>query len=275
MRMTSNVHTHTDWCDGEDSTDTMVKEAIALGFTDLGFSSHSSAPFDPNCPGLACEQAYIGEIAALRNQYAGRIGISCALELDGFCQLPRCRYDYIIGASHYVRTPSGQLLTVDDAPRELLAGIQREYSNDALGMAHDYYSQFAGFLEQARPDIVAHADLLTKYNVEMGFFLEDDPDYRDIALGAMQRIADTVLDYGGIIEVNTGAMARGLRNDPYPAPFLLRYIKQRGVRVIITSDAHSAKKLSFGFDSALELLKSCGFSSMAVLQGGRFVDISI
>ena len=44
----SNVHTHTTFCDGQDSMEDMVKAAVSLGFDTLGFSFHSYTPFDPS-----------------------------------------------------------------------------------------------------------------------------------------------------------------------------------------------------------------------------------
>ena len=51
----SNAHTHSTWCDGKDSLEDMAQAAIELGFTDLGFTCHSPALFDPSCLGVQNE----------------------------------------------------------------------------------------------------------------------------------------------------------------------------------------------------------------------------
>ena len=44
--MKQNLHTHTVFCDGEDTPEAFVKEAIARGFDSIGFSGHGYAFFD-------------------------------------------------------------------------------------------------------------------------------------------------------------------------------------------------------------------------------------
>ena len=36
----TNFHTHTVWCDGSDTAETMVLSVIDKGFAAIGFSSH-------------------------------------------------------------------------------------------------------------------------------------------------------------------------------------------------------------------------------------------
>ena len=51
MRLKANYHTHTTFCDGADTPEEVVKEALRLGMTHLGFSGHMDADicvFDPD-----------------------------------------------------------------------------------------------------------------------------------------------------------------------------------------------------------------------------------
>ena len=70
-----------------------------------------------------------------------------------------------------------------------------------------------------------------------------------------QRLADT----GALLEVNTGAMARGYLFTPYPDVFLLKAWKTWGGEVIINSDCHDARLLTAGFSEAEALLCSLGY----------------
>ena len=40
----TNFHTHTTWCDGKDSPETVILAAIGKGFSAIGFSSHAMLP---------------------------------------------------------------------------------------------------------------------------------------------------------------------------------------------------------------------------------------
>ena len=45
--------------------------------------------------------------------------------------------------------------------------------------------------------------------------------------------------------------------------------------MIITSDAHMASKLLYGFEDAIEYARSCGLRSLYVYQNGGFQEFSI
>ena len=40
MTAKTNYHMHTTFCDGKNTPEEMVQEALARGFTTIGFSSH-------------------------------------------------------------------------------------------------------------------------------------------------------------------------------------------------------------------------------------------
>ena len=72
-----NFHTHTVFCDGANTAQEMADQALALGFTHLGFSGH----MDPDIRmDLA---AYDREIRRLQEVYRGRLEILRGVELDG------------------------------------------------------------------------------------------------------------------------------------------------------------------------------------------------
>ena len=109
----SNAHTHSLWCDGKNTTEEMTLAAIELGFTDLGFSSHSPAPFDDRCLGISDEVAYRNEIDELESRYDGRITLTCGCEQDYYAPVDRGRYEYIINSTHYLpREYEGAPLTI-------------------------------------------------------------------------------------------------------------------------------------------------------------------
>ena len=84
-----------------------------------------------------------------------------------------------------------------------------------------------------------------------------------------------VLTKDSLVEMNTGAISRGYRKIPYPAPFLLREIKERGGRMILSSDSHDKSTLTFYFDECLALLRDNGFNSIVTYADGRFQEIGI
>ena len=76
MKLHANYHTHTTFCDGSDSAEAVVQEAIRKDFTHLGFSGHMD-------PGVFMDfQAYTAEICRLQAAYRGKIDILRGAELD-------------------------------------------------------------------------------------------------------------------------------------------------------------------------------------------------
>ncbi|MBR6526439.1 MAG: PHP domain-containing protein [Lachnospiraceae bacterium] len=79
----SNYHTHTQFCDGKNSPEEIVHEAICLGCPEVGFSGHSYTFFDESyCMTQTGTQEYIAEIRALQEKYRGKIKILLGVEQD-------------------------------------------------------------------------------------------------------------------------------------------------------------------------------------------------
>src|SRR5699024_5975345 len=116
------------------------------------------------------------------------------------------------------------------------------------------------------PDILGHLDLIKKLNRDGTFFDEDAPRYRAAAMGALEAARSA----GCLLEVNTGGVFRGYRDDFYPSAWLLEAWNRMGGRVIITADAHSTDGLTFGYEQAAAQVKAAGFGSVAVLTGAGF-----
>ena len=53
---------------------------------------------------------------------------------------------------------------------------------------------------------------------------------------------------GKIAEVNTGAIARGWMDDAYPSEEFRGMLREKGVKFILSSDAHAADGIDCAFD---------------------------
>ena len=254
-----NLHTHTVYGDGKHTAEEMIQGAIRSGCAALGFSEHS--PFPPvgkhDGYSLLPERVkdYRTEILSLREQYRGQLDIFLGLEQDIDSLPPEGAYDYLIGSVHNLRAPGDVWLPVD-ASAQTLAQYAREYFGGSFfSMAEAYYQLEAEVADRTGCQIVGHFDLITKFNEGGRLFSEDDPRYRKAALEALEAL----LEHDVIFEINTGAISRGYRTAPYPAPFLLQAIRERGGRICVTSDTHSAQTITCAFPMAAELAMACGF----------------
>lgn len=264
----SNLHTHSIYSDGKHTPREIVEQAIAQGMSAIGISDHSYTAFDTRyCIAKEKNGEYIEELRALRAEYSDRIDLLVGIELDGFSEgYDRSDFDYIIGSCHYINF-GGEYASVDSSLEGVLRAIERHCGGDSLEFARRYFKTYSERICEMRPDILGHIDLVAK----LGVVDEESREYRRLAIDAL----DNVLSKDSLIEVNTGAISRGYRKIPYPAPFLLREIKARGGRVILSSDSHDKGTLTFYFDEALALLRDNGFKSIVTYESGRFTEIGI
>lgn len=266
----SNCHTHTLYCDGKNSPEEMVESAVKQGFRSLGFSVHSPMGFD-NDYAISADRLdeYFNHIERLKEQYADKIEIGNGVELDADYDknYHYHRFDFIIGAVHQLHCGE-RIYSIDNTPQELDACVQKEFSGSYLAMAKQYYSSLASFICSIKPDVVAHADLIAKFNEKYRLFDESNREYQMIAKLYLERICLECPDT--LFEVNTGAMYRCGNRFPYPAPFLLRFLNEHNMKITLSSDAHSTESLRYGFDFAVDYIKQAGFTEVYFLDGGTF-----
>lgn len=250
----TNYHTHTVWCDGKDSPEAVILSAVAKGFSEIGFSSHAMLPEDDTDWVLTPEKAprYAAEIRALAAEYSDRIRVLCGVEADYIpagASPDRRVYaaikpDYIIGSVHFVAAPDGARVPVDHSPELLAAGINDHFGGSAESFVRAYFRQQREMVARFDFDIVAHPDLVRKFNAKHPYFDESAEWYREELL----LTADAVAASGKIVELNTGAISRGWLDDAYPSPSFRELLRERAVRFILSSDAHQAESIDCAFD---------------------------
>ena len=256
MSILSCAHVHTTYCDGKTPAAEMAKRAFELGFISLGFSSHAAQTFDPGyCIDPKREEAYKSEILALKREYADRMSIYLGVERDLFSCCRAEDYDYFIASVHYFLHPDGHHTPIDAEADRLKQYVDMYCDGNGLAMAEQYFSMLRDYVLSSRAPIIGHYDLVRKNNAALHLYDEDSAAYQQIALDALRPLAET----GALLEVNTGAMARGYLSTPYPAAFLLKAWREWGGEVIVNSDCHDVRFLTTGFDEAEELLQLLGY----------------
>lgn len=266
MRIRSNPHTHTVFSDGRSTAREQIERALALGFSALGFSDHSVQRLDA-FTGIPAprEAAYRAGIRALAAEYAPRIRVYLGLEWDSeFGLADPAQYDYILLSAHYVLGGGGRAL-VDCRPRRAAVFALRRamYAGDGEAMAADYFERLGRRALERRPDILGHFDLVKYFNAGGELYDRDSPRVRRAQLQVLERIRES----GALLEVNTGGMARGYVDEPYPSRDILRAWREMGGGVILGSDCHDAALLDYGFDQALAWLRADGFEGVYELGG--------
>lgn len=243
MRALSNYHTHSTFCDGRDSPEELVLEALRLGCPELGFSGHSYTSFDLCCMTPEGTEAYKREIRRLREVYRGEIAVWLGIEQDFYGDLPPEGYDYVIGSVHYL-PKDGQWPSVDHSPAHFDRMVRDFYGGDVYALCEEYYATVARVYEKTRCTVVGHFDLVTKFNEGNIRFDTAHPRYRAAALGALEELLSKPV----LFEINTGAIARGWRTRAYPEDFLLRELIAHKAGLLLSSDCHDKRFLLCGME---------------------------
>lgn len=262
----ANIHTHTTFSDGKNTPEEMIRKAVELGFSAIGISDHSETAFDSAyCMASSAYAEYRRTVCALKEAYADQIDVLCGIERDSYSPAPCEGFDYVIGSVHYILY-NGEHLPVDFSLEKQLDPIERYFGGDKLEYARRYYDILAENAVRGGFEVLGHFDLLNKF----GLYSDSTETYREIALKAL----DTALENIPYIEMNTGAISRGYKA-VYPDDFFLKYICQKGGKIVLNGDSHSAEALNCYFDESVKTLKTIGFSSIWQLRKSGWTEILI
>lgn len=271
MQLLDNYHTHCTFCDGENTAEEMVQEAIRLGFERIGMSSHADTWFDPEY--RLDTAGYLAEIARLREVYRGRIDVICGVEAEnlgaedpagGRIHLGEVdaagKAEYRIGSTHYLHV-GDRYVAVDNTESEFRFLAEEYFHGDYYALSRAYYDLESKVVENTECTFIGHFDLITRFNDTLRVLDETSKAYLDPALEVMRALTENGIPF----EINMGAFARGRKKEPYPSRYLLKKLHEFGGRIVISSDAHRRELLSGGFREAQEAAKACGFTHTNIL----------
>ncbi len=262
--MLYNYHTHTTFCDGDSSPEEVVLYAIDRGFDAIGFSGHGHTPFDLRyC--ITDVDGYKADIKRIKEKYKDKIQVYLGVEEDAFNPVnPREDFDYIIGSSHYFCLDSKYYPI--DSDYDYFKKCLEAFDFDIVRLSETYYKTFCEYIAKRKPDIVGHFDLITKFDeIDVMRFLNNE-EYFAIA----EKYMNEAVKNDVIFEVNTGAISRGYRKDPYPHKRLLDVLKRNNAKVMLSSDSHSPNTLDAYFEEAKKILTDVGFDCVYFLYDNEF-----
>lgn len=263
MPITADCHLHSSFSgDSDTPMEEMILQGIEKGLSHMCFTEHNDFDYpvtvtDPAGKFELNPDAYLYDFLKLREKYADRITLCFGVELGLQPHLTRRNaafakahdYDYIIASSH------------------ICHGQDPYYPSFYEGRAQSeaYLEYFESILENLKSykdfDVYGHLDYVVRYgpHKDEGYCYEL---YQDI----FDRILKQIISMEKGIEINTAALAKGMR-DPNPCTGVLkRYCELGGEIITVGSDAHAPAQIAYAFDRAADLLKACGFRYYAVFE---------
>ncbi len=246
----TDLHVHTCFCDGADTPESIIISAIASGLDTIGFSGHSYTFFDESyCMSKENTIKYFDEIQALKLKYKDKITVLCGMELDYYSDFKPESFDYTIGSVHYIFCENEYIPIDGDVQSQDLA-VKKYFDGDYMKLCEEYFKTAGDIAAKTDCDIIGHFDIVTKFIEKSPRFDIKNPRY----IAAYQKAVDNLIPFGKPFEINTGAISRGYRTAPYPHTDIIDYIKAKGGKLILSSDAHKKENLCFKFSEYEKLL---------------------
>lgn len=243
-------HCHTPLCKhafGE--PDEYAAVALARGFKGITFTCHCPLPDGISAgvrmaPGQYAD--YVAMIAATRAAYAGRLDVRLGLESDYYPGVEpwleelhaRVPLSHVLGSIHY---------QVSDYRRRYFTGDVRRYQEL-------YFEHLARSAESGLFDTLAHPDLIKNEDPAEWDFTRVRPH--------IERALDRIAATGVAMELNTSGVQKNLP-EMNPSPAQLVLMRERGIPVVIGSDAHIPERVGAGYPAALRLLREAGYTEVS------------
>lgn len=199
----------------------MVQKAISLHMDSFALTEHIPRDTEDLYPEeVAAEElaklfdAFYPEALRLKAKYASQITLLIGFESEwirtsSFSVINRLlstyKFDFFMGSLHHVHTiPIDYDHEMYHKARDIAGGTDER-------LAADYFDSQFELLKALKPPVVGHFDLIR--------LKSDDPERNwtempDVWVKIVRNL-EFVADYGGILELNSSAIRKGMR-EPYP-----------------------------------------------------------
>ena len=273
MKYISNLHTHTNYCDGKNSIEENIKYAIDKEFISLGFSGHSNFSKDDCSMTKEGTIKYLDEIKKYKEIYKNKIQIYSGIEADYYSNLNKntdkeMRLDYRIGSVHFI--DDGKDYFCIDMSKDNFNETIKHFGNIKI-VIEKYFDNIIKMVEAQKPDIVGHLDLIRKYNLQKEYFTEEEDWY----IEKVEEVLKHIKENNSIVEVNIKLMNQNNLDAHYPNKRTIKKSLENNIPLTLNTDAHSINGLDKFYYEALKELKKLGVKKMKMLIDGSFKDIDI
>lgn len=246
-------HMHTPLCGhAQGEPQEYAEAACRRGLDGIIFTCHTPLP-----DGMSAEvrmkedelPEYAESIQACRDDFQGRCEVRLGLEVDfvpGYEKalekiIQSQPFDYIIGSVH------PHLPEIRDV----------FWKDDPVDFSKAYFNLQAQAAETGLFDTIAHPDVI-KIIRWAGY---DKALMKDEFCRFLDRIAAA----GVCLECNTSGLTRRVQ-EIHPSPAFLPLLAERGIPVVIGSDAHRPERVGDGFREGLESLREAGYEELQVFK---------
>ncbi|KAL2915452.1 hypothetical protein HK105_205068 [Polyrhizophydium stewartii] len=282
--MVHSLHSHSgDHCaHAIGKLEDIIERAVELGFETYGMTEHMPRSREQDlypeevearmstADTLRMFREFYAHARSLQAKYKGRIALLVGMETENIhagtideirAIRVECPVDYLVGSVHHVHgfpidydkegfarleaflverelgIPAGQPLTAE----------QRRAGTEAA--FHAYFDAQYELIRQLRPTVVGHFDLINMFRI--------DHPLTEATLAKIDRNIDAIVEYGGLVEINSQGWRKGLPG-PHPQREIIQRMIPRGVRFCLSDDSHGPLAVATAYRRVHDYLAEVG-----------------
>lgn len=259
-----NYHTHTKFCrHAENTVEEMTEEAVKSGFSEIGFSEHfdrdlrggywGKIPYDP--------KEYADSVRQAKEKYKNKIKVLLGYEMDFYLynyleihkEIMSYSPDYILGSVHRIK---GFSFSKGDIPFNYLS------DNEIEIILKEYLGTLIAMINSDCITCLDHFDIFKR-----SYIVKNEDIYYDY----YNIIAKLLAEKNIAIELNTHYSNTEFMYIPDPKLYMWNLIRKYDIPVIVSSDCHSKKDLTYKFDIAFDFLKSVGIQTTCRFRNRKII----
>ena len=254
--MKCDYHMHSVFShDSSTPMESQAAQSVKLGMDEICFTDHVDY-----CEDYESYSGYFAEIERVRQEFSGKLVIRAGWEFgmerqsipefQGLFSRYRDKLDFVLLSIHYI----------DDL--ELWAHeYQRGKSQAEYTLG--YYGELLNLVQKYHDySVLAHLDLISRYDMNQGISPYPFEKVRDIAA----EIMETAIREGKGIELNTSSWRYGL-TETTPSREILKLYRDLGGEILtLGSDAHNPGYVGAHFDEGREILRGLGYTKFCTFE---------
>lgn len=161
--------------------------------------------------------------------------------------------DYIVGSVHHVQgIPFDYDAACYTEAMKRCGGLEKLYLQ--------YYAQQLDLIEQCRPEVVGHFDLIKISSGRSGEHAITPAVSKQI-----DKNIEAIISYGGVFEVNSRGFGKNL-GKPYPGAKILRRIREMDGKITLGDDSHDLDDIGRDYEKALSAVRKAGFEQIVAFR---------
>ena len=164
------------------------------------------------------------------------------------------QFDFVLGSLHH------HLLGY----REWLEKMGLNEDGDVI---RTYFKGLIAGVESGIYDSIAHPDVIRIYGTV-------EPFPAEAYQAEIEDFLDALRANDHCMEVNTSGLIKGVY-EVHPAPVVLDWAVERGIKLTMGSDAHAPSHVGQHFDSVREMLRQKGFTSLYYFEKRERKEVSL